>query len=280
MNRLLLRSSYKPCQPDLEQKCFVNSYKVQENDVLHGKVWEIYQYEIGTSFPNAITILPDGLIELVFNFCEGQASSYLMLASTETNSLDVHRPETGFGIRFVPGWLGQIQYAPLSRSRNTQDSITYINSAEIITNFDLLFQQIISTDSFDQRVNYCKEFFGGVENVGDNQSELARQACLYLINHNGNKTIGDLENFMGYSSRYIRKLFDKYIGYSPKTMNEIIKFQHSFHHYSTNPTRSLSDLACEFGYYDISHMNRAYIKLAKQLPKSLYQNLYAGKQAT
>ncbi|MEW4430219.1 helix-turn-helix domain-containing protein [Paenibacillus pabuli] len=278
MESLLLNSPYKPSQPDLEQKYFVNSYKVEETNVLHGKVWEIYQYEFSTVTSNTITVLPDGLIELVFNFKQSQVNAYLMLASTESSSIEVDHSESGFGVRFVPGWLGQIQNPPLSSSRRTLNGLTYINSAEVISNFDFLFQQIISTDSFDRRVEYCKAFFGGIERVENYQSELARQACLYLINHNGKKTISDLERYMGYSSRYIRKLFSQFVGYSPKTMNEIIKFQDSFHHFSTEPNRSLSDLACEFGYYDISHMNRAYIKLAKQLPKSLYHNLYAERK--
>jgi len=278
MGSLLLNSPYKPSQPDLEQKYFVNSYKVEETDVLYGKVWEIYQYEFDRLPSNTITVLPDGLIELVFNFKDGQADSYLVLASTESSRIEVGYSESGFGIRFVPGWLGQVQNPPLSSSRKILNGLTYINSEEVISNFDVLFQKVISTHSFEQRAEYCKAFFGGIEQVENDQAELARQACLYLINHNGNKTISDLEKYMGYSSRYIRKLFGEFIGYSPKTMSEIIKFQHSFHHFSAEPHRSLSDLACEFGYYDISHMNRAYIKLAKQLPKSLYRNFYAEKK--
>ncbi|WP_145036331.1 helix-turn-helix domain-containing protein [Paenibacillus sp. Y412MC10] len=278
MDNLRLKSSYKPFQPDLEQKCIVNRFKVQKNDILYGKIWDMYEYEISSSRIDSITILPDGLIELLFNFSDSNVNSYFALASTETKSVNINRSGKGFGIKFVPGWLGQIQHAPLSRSRHTQDSITYIESAEIIADFDSLFQQIISTESFEERVHHCRNFFGGIDIIENHQSELARQACLYLINHNGIKTIGDLESYMGYGSRYIRKLFDDYIGYSPKKMNEIIKFQHSFYHYYIDPARSLSDLACEFGYYDLSHMNRAYTKFSQKLPKMLYKNLFVSNK--
>ncbi|WP_158629983.1 helix-turn-helix domain-containing protein [Cohnella sp. AR92] len=273
MNSRGNKSLYKPRQPDFEQKYCTQSYVVGEDDLLYGKILEIYQYK-ADKLEDTVTVLPDGCFEMVFYFFADHIESHLVIGQSEIEYVPIKECMSGFGIRFIPGWLGHVHNAPLTRTVDIRENLKYISCSEVFKDFDRFYREIVSTGSFERRIEACRSYFGTTERLEDSPSELARQACLYLMNRNGNSSVGELERYLGYSSRYIRKIFDEYVGFSPKTLNEIIRFQYSFYHYYTNPGRSLSDLACEFGYYDLSHMNRSYLKLAKQLPKHLYRKVF------
>ena len=149
-----------------------------------------------------------------------------------------------------------------------------INCLATIPNFEKLYSAVVSTSSFERRVDACIDFFEKLYKPINLQEEIVRYSCTYLGEKFGKATLKDLEQHLGYSSRYIRKIFEEYIGYSPKTLNEIIKFQYSFNSLVQSPNRSLSDIACDAGYYDLSHMNKSYLKIVNELPKNLYKKVY------
>ncbi|MCM3701513.1 helix-turn-helix domain-containing protein [Paenibacillus macerans] len=267
---------YSPRQPHFEQKFYTHSYIVDEHDkLLYGKVLEIYQYKSDV-LEDTIMVLPDGCFELMFSFYDDHIESHLVIGESEVVQMNVNecRRMFGFCVRLLPGWLGQIYTAPLkNKTDDIRYSVKYINSFEVMEGFDRFYRKIVSTNSFEDRIEVCRRYFGSMKESSDNQSELAKHGCLFLLKGEGNSSINELEKYLGYSSRYIRMIFDDYVGFSPKKFNEIIRFQSSFSHYYSNPSISLSELACNFGYYDLSHMNRSYLKLAKNLPKALFRKL-------
>jgi AraC-type DNA-binding domain-containing proteins len=268
-----LNNIYTPHQPDYENKYRIQSYVVKDNDTLYGKISEIYQFKTD-EIDDTITIFPDGCFELMFIFYNDHIESHLVSAQSTVLFIKVKESLciSAFSIRFVPGWIGNAKNPHFNKILNTRNSIKYFNSFVIFEDFNRFYREIISSNTFERRIEVCRHYFEKMK-PADTQSDLARQGCLYLIQNNGNSTILELEKFLGYSLRYIRKIFSEYVGFSPKTLNEIIRFQYSFGHYYSNPRMSLSDLAYEFGYYDLSHMNRSYIKIANHLPKELYQKV-------
>ncbi|MBO9584471.1 MAG: helix-turn-helix domain-containing protein [Flavobacterium sp.] len=70
--------------------------------------------------------------------------------------------------------------------------------------------------------------------------------------------------------RQLERNFKKYIGLSPKEYANIIRFQNALHAIGkTNQDRSLSDIAFECGYYDLSHFSNEIKRNTGLSPSSL-----------
>ncbi|WP_237421335.1 helix-turn-helix transcriptional regulator [Flavobacterium sp. HBTb2-11-1] len=73
---------------------------------------------------------------------------------------------------------------------------------------------------------------------------------------NGQISIYELAQKNCTTVRQLERNFKKYIGLSPKKYTNIIRFQNALNAIEkTNQDRSLSDIAFECGYYDLSHLS-------------------------
>ena len=98
---------------------------------------------------------------------------------------------------------------------------------------------------------------------------LDRKEAHYLLNYcadkiydrNGNIKVSDLSKETGFSERYIGKIFDQWVGISPKLYAEIMRFQFSLEQlerHEIKPHGILLDVALDSGFFDHAHMNRCY----------------------
>ena len=63
----------------------------------------------------------------------------------------------------------------------------------------------------------------------------------------------------GYSERYLGKVFEKYVGVSPKIYCEIMRLQSSVKKLmECSDQEPLINLALDCGFFDHAHMNRCY----------------------
>jgi AraC-like DNA-binding protein len=87
-------------------------------------------------------------------------------------------------------------------------------------------------------------------------------------------TVEDIARWLGYSSRYLNSLFQKYFGMSPKKFISLVRFNHALKEmYAMGDDKSLSYIAHETGYHDQSHFIRDFKKICGKTPKELLRNV-------
>ena len=82
----------------------------------------------------------------------------------------------------------------------------------------------------------------------------------------GRASIGRLAERTGLSSSTLSRRFRAHTGVTPKRLARIHRFRHVLERLHAEPSRSLSDLAYDAGYYDQPHMNGEFRELAGLTP--------------
>ena len=82
-------------------------------------------------------------------------------------------------------------------------------------------------------------------------------------------TVDDLCARLGWSPREVRRRFTAALGFGPKTMQRMLRFQRALSRRRAGPAATLSQLAASSGYADQAHMTREFRALAHTTPGSL-----------
>ena len=263
MTLIELKTTYIPKQFDIEKKNNFKEYVIPRGHPLFGIVWKFYEFEaIEANF----LVFPDACIDLVFPLTPSSNSGYFLGSYTRIEQTFIKVPiGKVFGLSFVTGSTNYICHIKMCE---LIEQIVQIE--QFLPNSKELHQQLFDSTSFKQRIHLTTQYLLTFIKK-EKKVQLVNEACNLLMNHEGNLMINDLAKKLGYSVRYIRMLFLDYVGVSPKLLNEIIRFQYSFQSLIKEPTQSLSELAWNHGYYDLSHMSKSYVSFSNLTPKELIQ---------
>lgn len=218
------------------------------------------------AFEEVVIIVPDGSIEILF-LCDGSESkAYLYGSPTSAQRLKIDVGKVYFGVRFHPGiipYFLNIEPRLLVNSR--------YNLLDLISDSELLLEQIIQTENFDQRMNIFNEFF-----YNRKYSKVTSLAChihQYITDNNGVAQMKDKELYLGYSGSYINRVFTENFGLSPKTYSLILRFQSNLKRMLIHGDIRLTDLASDQGYADQSHFFREFKKFTSLAPSIFLKKL-------
>jgi AraC-like DNA-binding protein len=90
----------------------------------------------------------------------------------------------------------------------------------------------------------------------------------------GPGSVAELSDTLGLSERQLLRRFDVAVGYGPKTLHRVLRFQRLMRLLATaGPTADLAGLAIETGYADQAHMTREVTRLAGRSPGNLVRQL-------
>lgn len=104
--------------------------------------------------------------------------------------------------------------------------------------------------------------------------------CPYTVNavrsvylYSGNISIVDLAKKSYTCERNLRRKFNQHVGISPKHFAEVVRFNSYLKKALVNPSMTLIHGAFEQNYYDLSHLNKNFLRFIGESPqKYLSQN--------
>jgi AraC-like DNA-binding protein len=260
-------AGYVPYQPGFEGKDHYRSFIVPEGHPLHGIVSDFYQFDASSS-EGEVCVIPDGCFDLLFRYDEKGASKTIEGYHLKKVVIPINQVGSAFGVRFVPGGLSGIIKAQTSELIGAHVPMT-----DFLKRDHLLDQMEVVAD-FSRRIEIMSEYLCRRIERRYGPEDVVRYCTEKIIRSQGNVQVRDLSEETGYTIRYLRNLYHRHVGISPKELCEIIQFQASFAEFSQmnheNKFISLSDFAVLAGYYDQSHMNKCYRKMVGSLPQKFY----------
>ncbi|MBI3299917.1 MAG: AraC family transcriptional regulator [Elusimicrobia bacterium] len=90
------------------------------------------------------------------------------------------------------------------------------------------------------------------------------------IGSSGSTTVGELAAQGGCSERHLKRLFDQWVGLSPKIFSRIVRFQALVEALTPAVEPDWAGLAFEQGYFDQSHLIRDFKDFAGTSPERFY----------
>lgn len=229
--------------------------------------------EICTGQKKRETILPQGVVELVFNLADGMSGQFTesknellpprcFVQGLNTESLEVNYSGEHhlFGIRLHIHRVWDLIGVIPSELKN---SVVDLNLVQ--PNFRSLWHQIKEAESFQERITIIENTFPVL--VREDCVRTKRLCNLFL---SGNveyfQSIDKLSKEVCYSSRHLNRKVQGIFGMSGEELISYKKFLHAVNQIHTVP-KSLTEIAYQSGFYDQAHFSRIFRNFSGMTPK-------------
>lgn len=227
-----------------------------------------------SNMPTGYTIIPNASSTILVAI--NQQNVYCNLSCINSLSTNVgnyaSEMEMLFIIEFAPGGLAP--FVNLNQSKNLNQSYSLDLIDESLSKE--LIHIVVSSPNIVgllKSVNnmLLKRFY--MTDVDDRMIELAK----FIILNGGLVNSKELASIAGYSEKHTRRLFQDYIGLTPKSFSKIVRVNHAIKAIQSE-TMTFVDIASKCGYFDQSHFIRDFNSLCLITPQqyrekmSLYYN--------
>jgi transcriptional regulator GlxA family with amidase domain len=95
----------------------------------------------------------------------------------------------------------------------------------------------------------------------------------FLEDSHGLGLISEVAEAAGMSPRNLERMFSRGLGFPPKTVARVLRFQHALRRLMSDPEVPLGDLATEVGYFDQPHFIRDFWQFTGGVPRG-YRGYY------
>jgi AraC-like DNA-binding protein len=206
-------------------------------------------------------ILPDGCIDLVWR------GGRLLIAGPDTGAWISSLPPGGIvvGLRMRPGIGGSVFGVPASELRDARaeaDDVWGRAGAE-------LAERVAEEPGSERR----RALLAAAVTRRLRESERADSLVLAASRRLGfpGSRVSELADALGISDRQLRRRFHEKVGYGPKTLDRILRFQRFVARTrgANSGDEDLARIAADLGYADQAHLSRECARLSGLTPRAL-----------
>ncbi len=223
-----------------------------------------------TTVPNEVVItriIPDGCMDIVFNInnlSKGKGGVVIgTMTSPEENLVNDLRHFVG--VRFWPGAIFPFIKNSAKDFTNKGFSLEYVWGKENTILNESVYEAkningIIKILEKTLKKKLLEIFY--IDSVIQNM--------LYNVyKAKGNISIKALAMNLNISQRQLSRKVNEWIGVSPKTFNNIVRFQNIINELNTKSNRNFSEIALNNGYYDQAHFIKKFKAFYGKTPGQL-----------
>ncbi len=263
---------YHPHQPIFEKVLDTyTEYRTDASPLFNGGLI-FYGFYMNDLSINRIFVVPDGCLHLVI-CCHKEHPSANICGSIFKGRQGVFvRSECEyFVICFMPGYAEFFFKYPIGEFSEME-----IPVQEVFPHAAELLEKVAEQFSFEGRIRaferfYLKHFHNVLE-----VPLLVKHLTEKIITLRGNMNVKELSQDTGYSSRYMLKTFEKYVGVSPKLLSRIVRFQNVIYSLEHQQYEQTLDRIFELGYFDQNHFIKEFKEFSFLTPKKYVRQLAAG----
>ncbi len=140
------------------------------------------------------------------------------------------------------------------------DALTKIPASELINSYvenpfkgylHENIMRIIDSQSFHHRVNLIRKWIESTTNY--NNRNILATTIENKITTNPNYTVHQLEQFSGYTEKYLNKVFKNYSGYTISNFKRLCRFNNTIDTLRYMGNKKWTDILYDHNFYDQSH---------------------------
>ncbi len=222
----------------------------------------------------------DARADLIFNFDAPYRREVIGGATTELadSNLDAQRLvpirilQHGavhiVGVRFHLGGL-----APFTRDR--LDAWSGQTPAPELVFGDAVLQlesSLRASSDIESSAALLDAFFLSRLRLNATQGTFDRTLAALVAGH-GRTPVSELAAVAGTSPRQVERIFARGLGFPPKTVGRVLRFQHALRRLMADPGVSLGEVAAGAGFYDQAHFIRDFREFSGGVPRG-YRGYY------
>ncbi len=180
---------------------------------------------------------------------------------------DAGRRLQAFGIRFRPAGLSRFTTVPQAELK------------DVVARPEQIFRHL--PEETEELVALAPDAVRKAELAGrfllrnllpqDGRREQAERAAFHLQQCGGDAGLAGLAEKLGLHPRRLERLFNQYIGLSPKAFARVARFNSAIYYRSLHPGRRLTEVAYAAGYFDQMHFIKDFKTFAAYPPKTYFR---------
>jgi AraC-like DNA-binding protein len=178
-----------------------------------------------------------------------------------------------FGIKFTTGGFHPFLKSPVSSLANRTVPVKRIFGRDV----DALEAILVSSGKEDEMVDAANAFFRPRVPALDKTVTLASELVSRILAEPDIRTVDDLVRRTGLGKRSLQRLFNEYVGASPKWVIRRYRLHELVERFNSGEQPDYAQLALELGYFDQAHLINDFRSIVGYSP-SQYQSL-ARKEA-
>lgn len=249
---------YNPIQPSVKgEEDFASYFEVFPEQNLGSFIYCYWFLKTNNNLQSPLTynVVADGCIDIVFDLND-PSINYLMGFCNQNNEFEIDKSFNSVGIRFLPSMFPILFKVDASELYNTLAPLNLFLKATsnfIENNFDFKDNHLSIKNKLD---NY---FLDVLKNTTLKLDYRFLESVDFILRNNGVLNINNDLDY-GLSQRQLRRYFDIYIGTSPKSFSQVIRFQNFLNAKPSLQSIKANKLYYDFGYYDQAHFINEFKK--------------------
>jgi AraC-like DNA-binding protein len=172
-----------------------------------------------------------------------------------------------FGIKFRPGGFLPFLGRPMSDITDTAFPAEHLWGAPA----DALAERMTTAPGLDNRVALVEEFLRERWPPPDPQVEFVQRIVAALLHDRTIARVDDVTEMFGVNSRTLQRLFQRYVGVSPKWVLRRYRLHEAAAVLAREQYRPWAEVAGELGYFDQSHFIRDFTAAIGMTPGAYAQ---------
>lgn len=160
---------------------------------------------------------------------------------------------------------------------STFTNVAFVNSSEFLINPVLIFGNEINwllevtkeVESLSDSIKIVEQFFIKKHQENKPGLNLLKKAILKISTSYGRVSISNVSAATNLNDRYIRKLFETYVGINPKRFGEIIRIRKALT-LILHEKYSISEAAFFLEYHDLAHFSHSFKRVIGASPKHYF----------
>src|SRR5262245_44640113 len=136
-----------------------------------------------------------------------------------------------------------------------------------------LREELTNLERMDQKVAYLQDRLTLLLRKNRRKAGIVDYCVGALRSADGRIPIRELQQYTGYSRRYIDRLFDQHVGLSPKVMSEIFRFQRFYRKWAEGLSFDLMKAELYDHYYDQAHFSREFRRMTGHTPQRFVRDV-------
>lgn len=225
------------------------------------------------------SLIPDGTIELMFNFGDDYAQirdgrlepvkgSHIIGIRKQSLFISQTSRQNFFSIRFKPGGTYPFFKIPAYLFTNTFCGVEELLGKE----YKELEEKLAETGSNERRVEITENYL--LQKIATDNDYPFVKACSRRLLQGSSQKIQNLAGDFNTTYKTIERKFKRVIGLTPAELLKVRRFNQAVHTMYSCRYPSLSDVALASGYYDQSHFNREFKQLTSFTPRQFIKEQF------
>ena len=140
--------------------------------------------------------------------------------------------------------------------------------AALMPDARVLETSLAFASTLDQKFDLLEQFLLA-RLAGKEMDSRVQQALRLLEECGGRMRVRDLACACRLSPRHLARLLSTWVGFSPKRLARIVRFQALLQHMESNPSDSAARAAPELGFFDQSHLTNEVARFAAASPTGI-----------